>query len=180
MDEVAVQGILRKLLAREEPGQLVPPGPWDPEFQKQIAALAPADLPQRCLQAALYLWNDDLWGCHDIVQKEEDESGALLHAVLHRREPDASNAKYWFRRVHAEPLFPQLLEAAKELAREGPDLGRMGRELTSLKTWDPLKMVDWCEQAAAGDETRYLRALQAVELQGIVYSWLAKAGIARP
>ncbi len=180
MDADAVHTIVRTLLAREEPGLLVPPGPWDPRLQKQIAALSPTSLPQRCLQASLFLWNDDLWGCHDLVQKEEDEHGALLHAVLHRREPDAGNAKYWFRRVHDEPLFPQLLEAAKELAREGPDLGGLGRELAAMKTWDALRMVDWCEAAGAGDENRFLRALQALELQGLCYAWLTRAGFPRP
>lgn len=180
MHAAVVQGIIRSLLTREEPGLLVPPGPWDAALQKQIAALDPGSLPQRCLQAALYLWNDDLWGCHEIVQKEDDEHGALLHAVLHRREPDAGNAKYWFRRVLDEPLYPQLLEAARELAREGPDLGRLGLNLAAFKAWDPIRMVDWCESAKREVDVRFLRALQALELQGIAYAWLGKCGFPRP
>ena len=180
MEAAALRIIVRKLLSREEPGLLVPAGPWDLDLQKQIQGLGPANPSQRCLQAALHLWNDDLWGCHDLVQKEEDEHGALLHAILHRREPDAGNAKYWFRRVPDGPLYPQLLEAAKELAREGPDLGRLGRDLAAMKTWDALRMVDWCEGAVAGDDLRFLRALQALELQGLTYSWLTRAGFPHP
>jgi len=57
------------------------------------------------------LWHDARgeWdAAHDTAQSIEDESGAWVHAYLHRKEGDASNAAYWYRRarqpVATDPL----------------------------------------------------------------------------
>ena len=40
-------------------------------------------------------WDD----AHKIVQKHEDDDVACwIHAILHKIEGDADNAKYWYRR----------------------------------------------------------------------------------
>jgi hypothetical protein len=41
-------------------------------------------------------------------------------------------------------------------------------------------MVDWCESAGEEREVSFLRALQAIEIQGLTYSWLDRAGLPRP
>jgi hypothetical protein len=48
------------------------------------------------------LWHDmkgDWEEAHRIAQDVEDESGAWVHAYLHRKEGDLSNAAYWYRRA---------------------------------------------------------------------------------
>ena len=41
-------------------------------------------------------WN----GAHEIAQQDEDDELACwLHAVLHKIEGDAGNARYWYRRT---------------------------------------------------------------------------------
>ena len=45
---------------------------------------------------------------HELVSKSESRECELWHAILHRREPDYSNAAYWFRRVGAHPVFESL------------------------------------------------------------------------
>lgn len=50
----------------------------------------------------LALWLDgrgDWTGAHEIAQQIDDREGALVHAYLHRKEGDASNAAYWYRRA---------------------------------------------------------------------------------
>jgi hypothetical protein len=42
-------------------------------------------------------------------QDVEDESGAWVHAYLHRKEGDASNAAYWYRRA-GQPVAGGSLE----------------------------------------------------------------------
>jgi len=53
----------------------------------------------RALEA---LWHDGRgsWDtAHDIAQDVDDETGAWIHAYLHRKEGDLGNAGYWYRRA---------------------------------------------------------------------------------
>jgi hypothetical protein len=53
------------------------------------------------------LWYDaqgDWESAHELVQNDTTTHGAWLHAYLHRKEGDISNAKYWYHR--ADRSFP--------------------------------------------------------------------------
>lgn len=52
---------------------------------------------EACL-AGLWLLHDQLDRSHAISQQIETPLGSLWHAVMHRREGDYSNAKYWLAR----------------------------------------------------------------------------------
>ncbi|MBI3857209.1 MAG: hypothetical protein HY293_16100 [Planctomycetes bacterium] len=169
------------LMARLEPGLLVPKGPWNPDLQREIEQSdAGKDNASLALKSALLLWNDDLDGCHKIAQELPDEFGAYLHGVMHRREPDYGNSKYWFRRVGDHPLFPELQAAALELLGDAPGLDAYRKALSSGKKWDPFRMIDWCESAGEEREVSFLRALQAVEIQGLSTYWLDRMRLPRP
>ena len=47
-------------------------------------------------------------GAHKIVQEDEDDATSCwIHAVLHKIEGDAGNARYWYRRAgQAYEAFP--------------------------------------------------------------------------
>jgi len=181
MDASSVRKCVSTLLTRQEPGLLVPKGPWSPGLQKEVRALDPGPDPAlQAVQAGLLLWNDDLEGCHKIAQELEDEFGAYLHGIMHRREPDYGNSKYWFRRVGEPPLFAQLRAAALELLGDEKGLDRYRKSLESKKTWDPFAMVDWCESANDERDVSFLRAVQAIEIQGLTYFWLDRARLPRP
>jgi hypothetical protein len=100
----------------------------------------------RCCQAGLWLYHDYLDQSHDVSQDIHTPAGSYWHAILHRREPDYWNSKYWFRRVGQLPIFETLHPEAAELAR------RAGLKpaafLTSQPKWDPCAFVDLCERAA--------------------------------
>lgn len=160
--------ILSRLRERPEPPLLVPRGVWDPVLSERIERLeAPAEL-----RAALLLWNDHLERAHTIAQEIPTPTGSYLHGVMHRREPDYGNSKYWFRRVGAHPAFEPLYAAARKLL-EGPfrdvaEAAPFGRR----DAWDPFLMVDECEAAEGRDPAdpfvRFLRELQLCELEGLV------------
>ena len=61
------------------------------------------DAPPNGLSIALQaLWQDgrgDFDAAHDLAQKDEGGEGDWVHAYLHRKEGDASNAAYWYRRA---------------------------------------------------------------------------------
>ena len=181
MDPHLLGTCLGRLITRTEPGLLVPRGPWSPELQTDIERLeARKDSAYLAVKAGLLLWNDDLDGCHKIAQDLTDDFGAYLHGVMHRREPDYGNSKYWFQRVGDHPLFPQLHAAALELLGDAPGLEDYRKTLSSTKKWDPYRMIDWCESAGDEREVTYLRAMQAIEIQGLTYYWLDRAGLPRP
>ena len=61
------------------------------------------DDPPRDMNPALAgLWWDakgDWKQAHDSAQQDEGPAGAWVHAYLHRKEGDLSNAAYWYARA---------------------------------------------------------------------------------
>jgi hypothetical protein len=70
--------------------------------------LAAAELAARSaapeLQAAIWLYVDDLAKSHTISQGIDGPIGAYWHGIMHRREGDFSNSKYWFRQARGIDL----------------------------------------------------------------------------
>jgi phage major head subunit gpT-like protein len=73
-----------------------------------------ASTPPAGLSAPLVaLWHDgrgDWDTAHQVAQDIDDRTGAWIHAYLHRKEGDASNAAYWYRRA-SRPVASVPLEA---------------------------------------------------------------------
>jgi|SRR5476649_1266431 hypothetical protein len=68
-------------------------------FEKSLSSDAP---PGGIDSAAQALWWDakgDWAKAHECAQAQEDETGAWVHAYLHRKEGDLANAGYWYRRA---------------------------------------------------------------------------------
>jgi hypothetical protein len=66
------------------------------------ASLNAAEPPPRLSDALRALWLDARgnWdGAHDAAQADEGGAGDWVHAYLHRKEGDAGNAAYWYRRA---------------------------------------------------------------------------------
>jgi hypothetical protein len=129
-----------ELLALPHPVSLGPGKP-DEALRPKIAAAAKA-LPPACA-AGLWLLFDFLDESHAISQDDEASPDRnFWHAIMHRREPDPSNSKYWWRRVGKHPVLDQLRERAPEA----------GYTFTTPKAF-----VDFCEgvrdSGSAGEET---------------------------
>lgn len=126
--------------------------------------IADADMARACL-SALWLYHDFLDESHALSQEIHTTTGSLWHGVMHRREGDYDNAKYWFRRVGSHPVFETLqAEARATLPAEAPaEL----RKFVDRGTWDPFRFVDLCESACDGrDEwAAACRCLQAAEFR---------------
>ena len=146
------------LLAPERLNEL---GPGEPNLaaRPQLQALTAESLvaPHRpgdrqmaaaCL-AALWLHHDFSDESHSISQEIDSVEGSYWHGILHRREPDYANAKYWFRRVGPHPIGPELAAAARELAKTAP-ADRSVEFLSAQSDWDHFRFVDLCQSAAAG------------------------------
>jgi hypothetical protein len=97
--------------------------------------------------AGLWLYHDFLDESHAVSQDLATAEGSYWHALMHRREPDYSNAKYWFRRVPRHPIFDDLRKAAAMLTDQaGTPAGY--EFLAQQAMWDAASFVDRCEVAA--------------------------------
>lgn len=108
-----------------------------------------------CL-AGLWLFHDFLDESHAISQDLHTLEGSYWHGILHRREPDYWNAKYWFRRVPTHPIHEKLRRKAAEATRDAGVPAGCGFLIEQM-TWNAAAFVDLCENAA--DEPSFTRGL---------------------
>ncbi|QEC54068.1 hypothetical protein EDD80_11437 [Anseongella ginsenosidimutans] len=79
------------------------------------ATFSKNDPPPGLPPALTAMWYDargDWENAHDIAQDLESSEGSWIHAYLHRKEGDAGNAAYWYRR--AGKPFPSGLSLEQE------------------------------------------------------------------
>ena len=102
-----------------------------------------------CCLAGIWLYHDFLEESHRISQNIGTPSGSYWHGILHRREPDSWNSKYWFDRVGRHPIFPKLRQIARDHALAAAELPEV-RFLSEQKQWDPAAFIDLCEASRLG------------------------------
>lgn len=140
----AVQSLL-------EPARLPELGPGRPNASAK-SAIEAVRLPPAC-RAGLWLYHDFLDESHAISQEDEaDPDRNFWHAIMHRREPDPSNSKYWWRRVGNHPVLAQFREHAPAV----------GYSYTT-----PEAFVDFCERVRGSGSADELlaRRVQLLEWQ---------------
>lgn len=96
----------------------------------------------RCCLSGVWLLYDFLDESHTISQGIGSAEGSFWHGIMHRREGDFSNAKYWFRKVGPHPVYGEIDD-----------------------DWDPFDFVDDCQAAlrSGGDAEDHCRELQQRE-----------------
>ncbi len=102
-----------------------------------------ADMANACLSGIWLLFNY-LEESHTISQSIGTTTGSFWHGIMHRREGDFFNSKYWFRRVGEHPIFPELQRVVKELA-SAVDQHPSISFLINQSQWNPFDFVDLVE-----------------------------------
>jgi hypothetical protein len=99
------------------------------------------------LAAGLWLYVDDLERSHTVSQSIRTPAGSMWHAIVHRREGDFPNSRYWLRQVGA--LHPALqtvegyepygfLDQVSRRHAENPD------QLVSVQRREWAALFVWC------------------------------------
>lgn len=116
----------------------------------------------KCCLSAVWLLYDFLDESHTISQGIPTAEGSFWHGIMHRREGDFSNAKYWFRKVGEHPVYLTLAEDP----------------LCEFDAWDPFAFVDACQQAlrSGGEALQLCEALQQREWE-LLFDYCYRAAI---
>jgi hypothetical protein len=70
------------------------------------------------LQALWWDAKGDWDRAHQCAQADDGADGAAVHAYLHRKEPDAANARYWYNRAGRTPAGGSLEDEWSQLVAE--------------------------------------------------------------
>jgi hypothetical protein len=162
--------LLRKLLPKDILDREV----WHRVQQADDATVAGAPIGNAgvfaLVRGGLLYALDDLDGCHKFFQDDPSDLASYWHGMMHRREGDFDNARYWFRRAGTLPVFDSLHH----------DASQFSADVAKQLSWDPYLFTGQCEQHRFGaeDESNELVRLQQTEFDVIFdYSWRqAKVG----
>jgi hypothetical protein len=104
----------------------------------------------------LYLgcWDE----AHQVAQDLSTSEGNFWHAIVHRQEPDAWNANYWFQRVGKHAVFGSIQADSLDILERYESAG-----IRLPASWDPGAFVDLCEKARENPDSPLEKA--AIELQ---------------
>lgn len=80
------------------------------EFKLSLTGSQPPAGLSLALSALWYDARGDWDRAHECAQDQEDRDGSWVHAYLHRKEGDASNAQYWYSRAQRTFYSGDLLD----------------------------------------------------------------------
>lgn len=178
---LTIAAFVQELEARRPLPPLVPQNDWNSDLTDRIQGVSVDELFDgqtvknelfgASVKSGLLLWNDALDVSHKISQKIDSQTGSYWHGIMHRREPDYSNAKYWFRRAGAHAIFPALRERVLALLDErscqSPELADYTAAIQQKTDWDAFQFVDWCQDAARASDENVVEFLKAAQVEEI-------------
>ena len=168
---------LMKINADHAHESLVPKTPGTLEAKSLLDTTSPASLLAKplanpeyadLLLSALYLWHDYLDASHKISQAISSSTGSFWHAVMHRREGDFSNSKYWYARCADHPVMAIISAQANPVLNPLP-VDKSILKLT-MNGWNPAAFVDLAESVT--DSPNDPRQKIAISLQKLEWRLL--------
>ncbi|MBL8813141.1 MAG: hypothetical protein JNM43_23435 [Planctomycetaceae bacterium] len=153
--------------------------PLSKALRSVLKTLGLTDYGQKCVEAGMLLHHDFLDESHRVSQTLEGVGNPVTadywHGIMHRREPDAGNASYWFRRVGSHPalrtLGENLLDWLQELKTDRPILQLAESTLTKRQAVDPYRLIELSQSALKnrGSETDLaVKLIQSLEVMNLL------------
>ena|SRR5438067_1778418 len=157
--------------------QLVPAGGGEPRAKQVLETITPDSVlvqpvknrdDAKALLAGLWLWHDWLDESHTISQGIAGPTGSFWHAIMHRRQGDFSNSKYWYARCAGHPVLQVM--AAQSPGVLNPQVPHKSLIRLMQGGWNPSALVDLVEEVheQPGDPRRAV----AVSLQQLEWRLL--------
>ncbi len=106
--------------------------------EQLVAAKSSAD--SQGMLAGLWLWLDGLGESHRISRGLSTQTGSFWHAIMHRREGDFSNSKYWYARAAGHPALAILGQQGSAMVNPMPADKRLLKIVAN--GWNAGAMVD--------------------------------------
>ena len=97
--------------------------------------------PVGLVRAGLFYYHNALPDSHREAARDEGDLASYWHGMVHRREGDFENARYWMRRAGEQPVFQEMQARASDGA---PHMARQSN-------WDPFLFIHLCEQYKYGE-----------------------------
>ncbi|WP_298868895.1 hypothetical protein [uncultured Gimesia sp.] len=158
-----------------------PPGPARDWLLHILRAYQPAqDLPSisspadaAAMQSGLLCLHDYLDESHQFSQSVQNQglhqAGDYWHHIMHRREPDYSNAKYWSRVVGYHPIHDLLPERVRPLIDlfETQTVANWKNRLLLNNRWSLNTFVDCCSECESSQDReliQFARRVQWIEM----------------
>lgn len=102
--------------------------------------------------AGLWLYVDELGRSHEVSQAIDTSTGSYWHAIMHRREGDFGNSKYWLLKTGTHPVISELGYSPSEFVDEcESDRGENGPKLIEQQRREWKVLFDFCVQEATSD-----------------------------
>lgn len=121
------------------------------------------------IESIALLWHDHLDASHTISQRIESAEGSYAHGMMHRREGDYWNSKYWMRRAQGAFFLNAIGDALRgEFHASWPS--EKAPHWLGASGFDAEGFVDACASAVkdTGATGERMRRLQAVEFLAVV------------
>ena len=87
------------------------------EFRACLKQSEPPSNLSNTLQALWYDAKGDWASAHNIAQEINTREGSWIHAYLHRKEGDLSNASYWYNRANQPVSRKSLIDEWEEITK---------------------------------------------------------------
>ncbi len=87
----------------------------------------------------------DLDRSHTISQEIKDAEGSFWHGIMHRREGDFWNAKYWMRSLRHHAVARQLAELSSAYIDPEHFIDACEKAIRSGKNQEELRLIQWQE-----------------------------------